>query len=263
MPQLNERIPAPSDDRSRWLQARAARVTSQNGEDGIIQAIFERIGVKSRWCVEFGAWDGRHLSNTWSLINQSGWSSVQIEGDERKARQLSQRYMHREDVFTLNELIALEGENTLDRLLARTSIPTDPDLMVIDVDSIEWQIWESLIDHRPRVVVVEFNPSMPNDLLYVQDPDPTLREGCSPAALVQLAKRKGYELVCIQDPNAFFVLAEDFLALDIPDNRLETLRPQSGFVSNVVQFPDGRVALLGSPHQIWSTAKLSISAEQQ
>jgi hypothetical protein len=38
-------------------------VTSQDGEDGIIEHVFSRIPPVSRVCVEFGAWDGKHLSN--------------------------------------------------------------------------------------------------------------------------------------------------------------------------------------------------------
>jgi hypothetical protein len=42
-------------------------VTSQSGEDGILREVFARIGLKSRWCVEFGAWDGKKFSNTFDL----------------------------------------------------------------------------------------------------------------------------------------------------------------------------------------------------
>ncbi len=37
---------------------------SQNGEDGIIDAIFAAIAPTNRWCCEFGAWDGLHFSNS-------------------------------------------------------------------------------------------------------------------------------------------------------------------------------------------------------
>ena len=50
--------------------------TSQNGEDGVIAAIFacldKRQRPKTRWCVDVGAWDGRHLSNTYSLLVPGG-----------------------------------------------------------------------------------------------------------------------------------------------------------------------------------------------
>jgi len=58
--------------------------TSQSGEDGIIDKIFNIITPASKFCVEFGAWGGVHLSNTWTLINDMGWEAVLIEGNEEK-----------------------------------------------------------------------------------------------------------------------------------------------------------------------------------
>ena len=55
---------------------------SQNGEDGIIQEIILRLKnkiSKDPWCVEFGAWDGNHMSNTFNLI-KNGWHGLYIEG---------------------------------------------------------------------------------------------------------------------------------------------------------------------------------------
>jgi hypothetical protein len=42
-------------------------ITSQFGEDGIIEEVLNRIGIENASCVEFGAWDGKHFSNTWQL----------------------------------------------------------------------------------------------------------------------------------------------------------------------------------------------------
>ena len=56
-------------------------VTSYQGEDGIIEHVFEVIGTTSKWCVEFGAVDGKSGSNTWNLIKNKGWSAVLIEAN--------------------------------------------------------------------------------------------------------------------------------------------------------------------------------------
>jgi hypothetical protein len=61
-------------------------VHSQNGEDGVIEEILSRIGWSnlSLWAAEFGAWDGQHLSNTFSLVETRNFNSVYIEGDSEK-----------------------------------------------------------------------------------------------------------------------------------------------------------------------------------
>lgn len=39
-------------------------IYSQYGDDGIIAKIIEVLEIGQGWFVEFGAWDGAHLSNT-------------------------------------------------------------------------------------------------------------------------------------------------------------------------------------------------------
>lgn len=60
---------------------------SQNGEDGVIEEILKRMGIKQGWFVEFGAWDGKYLSNTYALV-EKGWKGVEIEGDKTKFEKL-------------------------------------------------------------------------------------------------------------------------------------------------------------------------------
>ncbi|MGC8643998.1 MAG: hypothetical protein ACP5XB_29415, partial [Isosphaeraceae bacterium] len=52
---------------------------SQNGEDGIIAEIFQRIGVTNRYFVEFGASDGFE-NNTALLVRPLGWRGLWIDG---------------------------------------------------------------------------------------------------------------------------------------------------------------------------------------
>ena len=64
----------PKSRRSRnGLISYAKDYTSQNGEDGIIEKIFNILpslddSTNYRTCVDVGAWDGKHLSNTYSLL---------------------------------------------------------------------------------------------------------------------------------------------------------------------------------------------------
>ena len=77
---------------SAYLKEFAGNITSQTGEDGIREKIFEIMGVRNKWCVEFGAWDGKQHSTTWSLLNDHGWRGVLIEGDGKKFLELKNNY---------------------------------------------------------------------------------------------------------------------------------------------------------------------------
>jgi hypothetical protein len=57
-------------------------VFSQFGEDGIIEYLFDKINVNDgETCCEFGAWDGKHLSNTFRLVKERNFRALYIEGD--------------------------------------------------------------------------------------------------------------------------------------------------------------------------------------
>ncbi len=136
-----------------WLATRKQTVTSQWGEDGIIESIFERIGTNNKWCCEFGAWDGKHLSNTWNLIHNRGWQGVLIEGEKSRASKLS----NIPGVVPMCAFVEVSGRDSLDILLSRTPIPYDFDLLSIDIDNDDYYVWEGLTKYRPRVVIIEIN----------------------------------------------------------------------------------------------------------
>ena len=99
-------------------------VTSQSGEDGIIDALFalidkhttvssdSRASARPRLVVEFGCWDGKHLSNSWHLIKDLGWRGVLIEADSSKFDELQANY-HEEvaagQVTLLNHLVSFDS----------------------------------------------------------------------------------------------------------------------------------------------------------
>jgi len=176
-------------------------VYSQYGEDGAIEAIFERIGTANKWCVECGAGDGLFFSNTRRLIDQ-GWMSVQIEADEKFYRQLEDRYGENKNVITLQKRIELNKGDTLDDNLAgRTSpLPLDLDLLVLDIDGQEYHVINSMARLKPRVLIVEFNPDA--DPMYIPEPNaPTLdKDGvldqAGRLAMKFLVEARGYEVVC-------------------------------------------------------------------
>lgn len=137
------------------LQEFRRDVTSQCGEDGLIEKICGILGVKDKWCVEFGAWDGKLYSNSWALINNDGWKAVLIEGNEDKFAELRENYSGNHEVVAINTLVDFNGgASSLDAILANTAIPRDFEFLCIDVDGCDWHIWNSLTDYRPRLVEI-------------------------------------------------------------------------------------------------------------
>ena len=60
------------------------------------------------------------------------------------------------------------------------------DLLSIDIDGNDYYIFESLARLKPELVVIEFNPTIPNDVMFVQERNITVNQGCSLLALIAL-----------------------------------------------------------------------------
>jgi hypothetical protein len=206
------------------LSSFARTVHSQSGEDGIIEEILARIGTVAPldgWCVEFGALDGVLYSNTCHLITGKGYRAVLIEGDPRKYRELC-RNLPQDEVVKICRFVTLEGNSTLDRILAETAIPADFDLLSIDIDGCDYHILDSLQRYRPKVVCIEFNFNIPNEVDFVQPADFAVKQGSSARALVRLAAAKGYELCAVTPTNLLLVRSE--FAAAVGTASLEALR---------------------------------------
>jgi hypothetical protein len=261
MPIVELRKTDRTKESARILQKSAFNETSQFGEDGILEEIFRQIGTTNKWCVEFGAWDGMIFSNTWRLIAKFDWSAVLIEGMKVRARKLAQLHEGSSKVHVQNCFVGWMGENRLDNLLARTPIPRQFDLLSIDIDGNDYYVWKSVEQYAPRVVIIEFNPTASNDLLFVQDADARVNQGCSLHALIELAKSKGYELAATTDVNAIFVIKSEFSKLGIEDNSIDAMH-FAGKTTELFQGFDGTLFAAGLDTLIWRGDEIDHDALQ-
>ncbi len=245
--------------RNDWLLEYKRNVTSQFGEDGLIEKIFELIGTKSKWCVELGALNGAHDSNVWNLLHHKGWSGVLIEADITNYKKLEALYSGKENIVCVNEFISFEGDHSLDNVFAKTPIPKEFDLLSLDIDGNEYHLWESLIHYSPRVMIVEFNPSIPNDVDFAQPRDMNVFQGSSLRALVRFGIQKGYALVSVVGVNAIFVKNELFPLFGIEDNSPESLYTDTSAYTRLFQLYDGTIVLSGCDTLLWH--KKQIRAE--
>jgi hypothetical protein len=196
----------------------ANNVTSQNGEDGIIEHIVSVISPANKYCVEFGAWDGRHYSNCYNLIKNHSWHGAMIEANPARYDELRWTYANDQDVKCVNKFVEFEGANTLDNVLEEIGAPSELGVLSIDIDGNDYYVWESIRNFTAELVVIEFNPTIPNDVIFVQERSPGINQGCSLLSLIMLGKKLGYELACCTRWNALFVRTEKFHLLGVKDN---------------------------------------------
>jgi hypothetical protein len=228
-------------EQSRWLLKHSFDATSQCGEDGIISRALDIIPDRTRWCIEFGAWDGRKYSNTYNLITSRDYRGAFIEADPDRFRDLERIHDGNRHVL-LNAFVGFSETDSLDALLQGTSVPCEIDLLSIDIDGNDYHVWEAVHSYRPKLVIIEYNPTASNSVSFVQPKNCRLNQGSSAAALVELARRKGYELIAATWLNLLFVELEYYPLFEIPDNSLDVMR-DDGHCPQIFVGYDGHVFL--------------------
>jgi hypothetical protein len=227
---------------------------SQAGEDGIISEILRLVPELPKSFVEFGAWDGIHLSNCARLVQEEEWAGVFIEGLESRYQELVANYNRIENAFLLNNWVEPSGANSLDNLLKKTPV-RNVGLLSIDIDGNDYHVWESLA-LRPSLVIIEINPSIPNDVEFVQERKLGVNQGSSLLSMQKLAKKKGYELIVCTSLNAFFIDEVFFNRFSIDNKNLDELYvPKTN--GRIFHGYDGTVFVVGMDRIIWKQKNVS------
>jgi len=180
-------------------------IYSQNGEDGIIEEILSRLKSKLDYtCCEFGAWDGIIFSNTYNLIKNKNYSALLIESNLKKFNELCNNIPDTK-IIKLNKLINFDGANSLDNILENNGIKNQFDFLSIDIDGCDYYIFENLNKFKPKLICIEFNPTIPNDVEFVQKKNLKIKQGSSALSLINLSKKKNYTAVAATHCNLFFI----------------------------------------------------------
>lgn len=203
--------------KNNWLNDYKKNIYSQRGEDGILEKIFEVLDTKKGICVDIGAF-GKALSNTYHLI-ENGWEGFLFEKDADKVEDL--KYIHKgNNVHCICETVDIQGSRRLDNLLFVNDLPKKFDFLSIDIDGLDYDVWRSLTNYEPSVVVIEFNPTYGFDD-YLQTIDG--EGGASLSKMIELGKLKFYELIATTNFNAFFVRKDLFNKFEINNNSIQEL----------------------------------------
>ncbi len=192
-------------------------IYSQNGEDGVIYEILTRLELwdQDNWCVEFGAWDGKHLSNTFALVKNHSFNAIYIEGNKNRYQELVNTATENPSIIPICAYVSRFPcePNSLDNLLALQNTPSDFTLLSIDIDSHDLDVWESLSDYQPKVVIIEINSSVLPGIVWrhsKKTPGNTFSATCN------VAHHKGYTLVC-HTGNLIFVRNDQVAKLNIEE----------------------------------------------
>ncbi len=206
------------------------KVYSQNDEDGIIAAIFERIGGGATF-LEIGVENGRECNT--HLLLLKGWRGSWIDGsaamisaiaDDLGGQMFPGRFAAIEAMVDDHNIVSLY-RTTADFVGA-----ADLDFFSLDIDGNDMVVLDRLLASgaRPKVLCLEYNGKFPPPLAISVAYDPQRGWGqddyfgASLQALDDVATAHGYRIVTcnITGANAFYVrddLAQHFPVVTVRD----------------------------------------------
>ena len=217
------------------LTAGRFRLLSQNQEDGMLWSIFQQIGTTTKTFVELGS--GATGGNAAMLAGEFGWTGLLVEGDQGKIEYAGRRFPRAKAVC------AWITPETVNDLLERNGFAGEVDLLSVDVDGVDYWVWQAIKVCSARVVMLEYNSMFGPDRAVTVPYDPKFNRrdhrfcyyGASLSAMTELSATKGYRLVAVEPTgvNAFFLrndVAAEIPACDpahvyrIPDKYNELIR---------------------------------------
>lgn len=204
------------------------KIHSQNGEDGIIEELFSRIGTTNKFFVEFGVQDGLECNSAYLSLFKN-WSGLMIEGNAANYEKLRANFFAYPAVKTAHQFITRDNIVSIFRSM---HVPVTFDLLSIDIDGNDYWVWEALSEYKPRVVVIEYNASFPPPKKMVVQYNPnfawdgTSYYGASLTSLSELGKKLGYSLIGTdaRGVNSFFIRSDLIAA-----SRFPALSPEQAY----------------------------------
>ncbi|MBE0626762.1 MAG: hypothetical protein IH606_18340 [Burkholderiales bacterium] len=209
---------------------------SQHDEDGILLYIFGLIGVVSHRSVEICAGNGIEC-NTANLIVNHRWTGLLVDGSGENVIAAKEFYRARPETMhwppdIVEAWLTRDNVNAICQTAGYTG---EIDLLSLDIDGVDYWIWQAITVISPRVIVLEYNhllgPEVSRSVPYRADFIAEFSEfgsdyaGASLQAFVKLGRAKGYRLVGTNaiGTNAFFVRN------DIPVELLPEANPADAF----------------------------------
>ena len=226
-------------------------VFSQNGEDGIIHEIFNRIGTTNKFFVEFGVESGIQCNTSLLLLQK--WNGLWIEASKDYFEKIHENFKEPLQNGQLQVKNAFITPDNIEDIFAEFNIPEEPDLLSIDIDSTDYWVRKAITNYKPRVLIMEYNAAYFPPIVWIKKKNEPIwnqdiNMGASLQALHDLNKLKGYSLVgCdFNGVNAFFVrddcYDEELFESDTSaEHHYETFKDLKSYTFHKVAFSMGDV----------------------
>ena len=175
---------------------------AQGFEDRLCKSLFEEFETfesqEFRTIVDIGASDGITLSNS-RLFVELGFQSLLVDADQHRYRALKQNSIEFSKCYVSNEYVTSENVSELLNLSQIIKIG----ILTIDIDGLDLYILRKFIPFDPKIVVVEYNPTIPLHVSFEQNIGQT-NLGNSALAIFELMTSVGYYLRYATQTNLIF-----------------------------------------------------------
>jgi hypothetical protein len=190
------------------------RVTSQWGEDGIIEWLCAKLPGLPRSFVEFGVQNYTE-ANTRFLLQNRGWKGLILDADDSYMQQVRADEIYWK--FDLSAVSAMVTAENIDHLISSHGFAGDLGILSVDIDGNDYWVLRAISCVNPGIIIMEINGVF-GDLKAITVPyRPDFARldahysgqyfGCSILAARQLCKERGYTYLGTNTNgvNAFFV----------------------------------------------------------
>jgi hypothetical protein len=176
---------------------------SQTGEEGYLKFILDNIGHSNKFLVDIGAWDGFHLSNTRFFIENCGYKSLLLDGDNRGNLEVKKEWITKENICSI---------------LEKYNCPKEFSLLSYDTDGNDFDIIKEMCQaYRPNLIICEVNGTIPLGISKKIKYNPNHNwnnddyYGFSFSAGLKLAESIGYKVIFQNDALNLYMVRKELL----------------------------------------------------
>lgn len=168
---------------------------SENGEDGIINYIFDKLNIKFGSYLDIGSKGGIYNSNTFMLFKKN-WKGYYIESDLYIFKDLVENFKKFENKITIiKEDFDLSDKNLLDNILEKSNIFKNFDLISIRYNNLEYKLFQSLNKYRSKVFCIYIDALIDPFLENINENDNKSYLN-NFYFLKEIADKKNYFIIC-------------------------------------------------------------------